>query len=269
VPVKRSGAAIVFAATLGLAQAQTATEKPPQFEVVVIKPSLGGRGQGLQPYPGGRIAITDLNVKRLITVAYGVRDAQIIGGPKWMATDGYDIAGKADTKVTTADRLKLLLQSLLSDRFKLAVHYETKELPVYEMTIARGGLKMQRTKDGSCIPVDFNSMGPPIPGQPRPNFCGRIAPGRRTLSGVGGTAADLASALSMILDRSVIDKSGLSGIFDFKMEWTLDPLMPQLPSASAPGDTIKPPPSAGDEGPSIFTALQEQLGLKLEPPEGQ
>jgi uncharacterized protein (TIGR03435 family) len=205
-----------------------------------------------------------MSPQSLITFAYEVKDNQISGAPKWLAEESYDIVGKAEGAVSSRDQLRLLLQSLLVDRFKLAFHDEAREVPVYALTVAKGGSKLQQTREGSCLVIDFNHPpAPPPPGQERPRPCGALARrrgngGSETMDGVGigitrpaGGTTGLTDALSEILGRPVVDKTGLTGIFDFHLEWT--------PDSAAAGD---------NPGPSILTALQQQLGLRVVPDKG-
>jgi uncharacterized protein (TIGR03435 family) len=148
-----------------------------------------------------------------------------------------------------------MLQTLLEDRFKLKLHRETKQLPVYELTLAKSGAKMPRTKAGGCIPFTLDSPPPPplAPGEPQRTFCGFRGFGvdglNRKLEVFGVTIADLVAALQRSeLRRTIIDKTGLAGTYDVRMTWALD--------------------SPSSDGPSIFTAIQEQLGLKLESAKG-
>jgi uncharacterized protein (TIGR03435 family) len=257
---------IVLMAAIGLGQSQTGSDKPPAFEVVSVKPSANGVQGGIGAAPGGRFSATGITVSALIAFAYETRDEQISGGPKWLATDGYDVVGKAEGQVTTPDQMRQLFQSLLADRFKLVFHYETRELPVYDLTVAKGGSKLRPTKEGSCVAIDFNHPPPPpVRGQPLPILCGSLSRGmgngknqKLDAYGIGitkpaGGAQGLTNELSDILGRTVIDKTGLTGIFDIHLEWTPDSVT-VAPSGPGEIDTAGPP---------ILAALEEQLGLKV------
>ncbi len=149
-----------------------------------------------------------------------------------------------------------MLQALLEDRFKLRVHRETREVSVYALTVAKGGPKLQPFKEDSCIPYD--SMRPPAQDQKVPKFCGAVftvprAQGtNRAVEGLGSSLDEFSKMLGGFLDRPVISKTRISGVFDFHLEYATD---------DGPG-------AAPLDGPSIFTAIQEQLGLKLEPTKG-
>ncbi len=148
-----------------------------------------------------------------------------------------------------------MLQALLEDRFKLALHRETKQLPVYELTLANGTAKLEPSKNDNCIAYSAESPPPPAP-LPGTIFCGfpRMTSSglNQTLNGSAISIAALAGSLSRWqLHKPIVDKTGLTGTFDVHLDWTADP-------PSGIGDTDAP------AGPSIFTALREQLGLKLQ-----
>lgn len=240
--------------TLALAVPQLHAQDPPkEFEVASIKPAApGAHGVRLQITPGGGFVGTNITVKFLIQQAYGVRDFQISGGPSWIGSEHYDINAKAEG-TTSADQLKPVIQALLADRFKLTIHRDTKELPMYTLVVAKGGPKLQE----SASPA-----GPPGPGGPGKG--GMIRMGRGMINGQQMSMTMFATQLAQQLGRSVTDKTGLSGSYDLKLEWTPDESQspfPRDPAAEAahPIDT---------NGPTIFTALQEQLGLKLESQKG-
>ena len=150
-----------------------------------------------------------------------------------------------------------MLQSLLADRFKLTLHRETKELPVYDLVAAKGGLKLATPKDGNCTIPD--------PKNPRPReqfpFCDNIRTGRGLIEAYGVTMPRFLASLSYVLGRVVFDKTGFRGIFDGRLEFAPD-------EAVAAANVGQPAPSTDSATPSIFTALQEQLGLKVESAKG-
>jgi uncharacterized protein (TIGR03435 family) len=226
--VKR--ALFLFAAT---AFAQT-------FDVASVKPSpSGSAGRSLTEHPGARLTTSGATVKMLIFLAYQLMPDQVSGGPAWVESDSFDIdARAADPKVTRAE-FRQMVQNLLADRFQLKVHRATKELPVYALVVARNGPKLVDAKN------DDGDAGMRIEG-----------PGRMT--GVKATMPMFANTLSKPLRRHVVDETGLKGAYSFHLDFVPDqkPVMP--------GDT--PPPDR--DGPSIFTALQEQLGLSLKATKG-
>jgi uncharacterized protein (TIGR03435 family) len=247
---------------------QTPAAQKPSFEVASIKPSdPGQRGSRAQVQPGGRVAINNVPVRNMMTIAYGVRDFQITGGPGWLETDGWDIEARAGEGFTppaappdpnTPDPMAIRLQSLLEDRFHLKIHHETKDLPIYELSISKGGPKI-KPSDDQTFPIPGQPSPPPQPGAvPRGGL--RRSPGSMTASAV--PISVIVMSLSQQLGRPVVDKTGLQGLYDFKLQWTPDP-----PTAAV-RDAGTPPTIADQDGPSIFTALQEQLGLKLDSSKG-
>ena len=145
------------------------------FEVASIKPnSSGSNAAYLQPLPGSRLEMTNFSVLMLILSAYGVQSYQISGDPPWIGSDRYDIQAKSEGNASVQEMEGPMLQALLEDRFKLKLHRETRQLPVYELTVAKSGVKLERSKEGSCIPYSVDAPPPPAPapGAPRSNFCG-------------------------------------------------------------------------------------------------
>jgi uncharacterized protein (TIGR03435 family) len=251
------------------AQAPAPETKLPAFEVASVKrntssdPATVGGGF----FPGGRYIAKDITVRALIREAYRVQGFQIVGGPSWITADKFDILAKAegDPKPGPGDPLGpppiifLMLRSLLAERFKVAVHNETRDLPIYAIVMAKsdGSLGPQlRAPAIDCSTYDFRNAPAPPPG----GFCGGIRGGPGTMMGKGATMRQLALNLSPRLGRVVLDRTGLSGSFDLDLAWT--PVGPA--DASANGV----PTASADAGPSIFTALQEQLGLKVESTKG-
>ena len=247
------GSWIVIAAAAGLAQSQT-------FEVATIKPS--GDCGGMEHARPGRLKLGCATVSELIQMAHGYfangvsytpKILQISGGPSWVGSDRYDVEATADGNPSQALMRGPMLRALLADRFQLRFHHDTKEGAVYVMTVAKGGVKMPAMAEGSCTPVDMKS--PPAPGSPPVNLCGhetRKKSGQvMTVNVHGISAADLADGLFVELSgRTVIDKTGLRGLFDLQLEFTPDQNLED------------------GTGLSIFTAMQEQLGLKLESGKG-
>jgi bla regulator protein blaR1 len=259
----------------GLGQSQTveqvaATERP-KFDVASIRLNTRGDGSTMRIYPD-RITATNMPLYELIRIAYGVRDDQITGGPAWTRTDRYDIeATGSDLMVPAAPgspvkRANLMLQTLLEDRFQLKVTREVQEAPVYELWVAKGGVKMPLQPPGSC--VDMWKPGTMTPGAPPPVLCddwqktrmGDIAGVGITMATKGDPYAGLIAALTRILGRTVIDKTGLTGVYEVHLKWT--------PDMAAGSDGARNAGPADDTGPSIFTAVREQLGLELKAAKG-
>lgn len=237
----------VFTAPAIRAQSQPAAK--PAFEVASIKPNTSADHRVMfQITPGGRLACTNATAKILITMAYNLKPHQLEGGPAWLDSDKYDITAKGNG-ATGRDDLKLMIQSLLADRFKLAFHRETKEMPVYVLVPGKNGPKLHASE--------------PSGGEVKSQF--RMGRGQLDLQ--SANMAGLADALSTQVGSNILDRTGISGFYDIKLEWTPDesesPLFKGPPDGKA---AAAPAPDAA--GPSIFTAIQEQLGLKLESQKG-
>jgi bla regulator protein blaR1 len=214
------------------------------------------------------MAAQDATLLFLIQVAYGVRDFQVTGGPGWMNTEHYDITAKGEDGAQQS-QLPLMLQSLLAHRFKVTFHRETKEMPVYFLMAAKGGIKLAEPKEGSCVAVGPN--GPePTPGQQPRNLCGNMRRSSRGLDAFRIGMWQLTMFFSDVLRRPVIDKTDFKGTFDAHLEFARDEaLTAGILGNTAPGGPGGPPPPPADSSaPSIFAAVQEQLGLKLEPTKG-
>jgi uncharacterized protein (TIGR03435 family) len=264
------GSSQAAAAFLILTTGATAQTGPaPKFDVASIKPAApGGRGMFIRPMPGGRVNVTNMTVKQLIMIAYRMQPFQVSGGPAWIDSLHYDIEAKPDTPVKQSD-WPVMLQALLADRFQVTLHRETKELPIYALVLARKdgklGPGMVESKEGGCTP--FDPSKPPAPSEPGKSqtFCGTMQMSPRRLNAINVPVENIIPMLSRILGRSVIDKTGLTGNFDITMDFTPDEN--QLAMLAPPG--VPPPPLPSDSsGPSLFTAVQEQLGLKLESQKG-
>jgi uncharacterized protein (TIGR03435 family) len=207
------------------------------FEVATIKRNPGtGNGGHTQPLPGGRLRVENQPLRTLIKTAYKLQEWQFSGGPSWIDAERFDIEAKAEGNPPLLDVVGPMLRALLEDRFKLKVHREQRELPVFTLAAAKGGLKIRPSKQGDCEPYD--------PNIPHAKTCGSIGVGKNTLNGVGIRMEDLTKSLASLLGRTVVDKTGLSDPFDVHLEFTRD-------------DT-------DTHGVSIITALQEEYGLKLE-----
>jgi uncharacterized protein (TIGR03435 family) len=199
--------------------------------------------------------MTNLAARRLILIAYGVQDYQLLGDPPWVSSEHYDIEAKADGKTSVQQMEGPMLQTLLEERFQLTLHRERRQLPIYQLAVTKGGAKLQHSKDGSCTPYSVDAP-PPAP-TPGVVFCGfhqSVDGSSRTLDGKGVTmemlAANLSRSYNSLLGRNVLDATGMSGTFDLHLTWVMDPL-------------------AASDGPGMVTALQEQLGLRLESAKGQ
>jgi uncharacterized protein (TIGR03435 family) len=260
-------AAVVIAAIP--AAPQTATAGKPAFEVISIKPNTSGEGSAsVGDQPGGRFVASRIALRRVIQYAYR-GNQQFLGGPSWLDDDRWDIEARAAEgavppragipDMNVPDTVALMVQSLLEDRFKLKSHRETRELPLYELTITKSGSKLKLSDDQTPPAALLGAGGTPRGGLQR----GGIRLGRGSLEAQAQPLTLFATALgALYADRPVIDKTGLKGLYDFKLQFTPDP---GLTAAPAPGGV---PSTAAPLGPSLFTALEDQLGLKLESGKG-
>ena len=254
-------------------------QSPPgiHFDVASIKPTSqqGPDIQGLgsvQVLPGGRLFAEKALLRYFIQNAYGVKPFQIFGGPGWINSAHYDIDARAEGNPSPG-QMRLMMQSLLRQRFQLQLHHETKILPVYELTVAKNGLNLPEPKQGSCVAPDPNAGPLPAPGQPI--ACGRVlmmmSPAGAQLRGGKVSMPELVRVLSNVLGRIVVDKTGFRGTFDVHLEFAPDetlgglPTPPPLPSPS--NDSARPAPPPDSRG-NLSAALDEQLGLKLQPAKG-
>jgi uncharacterized protein (TIGR03435 family) len=217
-----------------------------------------GRVAGPPTTPIGRCRFTRMSLKNLINAAYrltalgGSLDQLITGGPNWVGTDTFDIEAKAeDAEHTSQDQLRVMLQNLLIERFNLKFHREKKEMPGFDLVVAKSGLKM-KPAEGSG-PGGGMSMSLRGPGMPM------------TTSSEHASMTNIISFLSGRLGRAIQDKTGLTGNYQFSLNWTPG----EGESGGLMGMMMQPPPgaagnSASEPGVSLFTALQEQMGLRLE-----
>lgn len=252
------------------AQSQTHSTVP-EFEAASIKPNPGCDGrQGRSGGGPGRLNMECVTLASLVQTAYGTfadghslnpRILRIMDGPGWINSEVYAIEAKANGNPPMAEMYGPMLQALLENRFKLKLHRDTRESPIYALTVASSGQKLARTKEGSCIPLATilkHPPPPPGPGEAPPIVCGPQRMGRSgsatTINALGMTMSDFADSLNKYLDRPVFDRTNLNGLFDFHLEFNPDD------RAATPSD--------GTAEESIFTALTEELGLKLLPDKG-
>ena len=226
----------------------------PQFEVATVRPNNSGESNAsIRIQPGGRLTATNQTLRNLIRNAFNVQPYQMAGGPDWIESDRYDIVAKvADADLDAkgnvpGPQFMLRLQSLLEERFKMVTRWETRELPVYSLVVATPGKLGPKLKPhaGDCDRA--REGGPPPPGAP-PMNCGtrtNMTPTAGKVSGSGITMQTFARNLAGGTGRNIVDKTGLTGSYDLELEFTPD----QSPDTT---------------GPSLFTAMQEQLGLKLD-----
>ena len=254
---------------------QAQTPATPAFEVASVRPNKSGDGRvmiGIQP--GGRFTATNVPLRMLIRQAYNLQDFQIVGGPGWIGSDRFDIAAKAPdgNEQLPADQMRLMLQALLAERFRFAGHNETREMPVYALVKARADGKLGDKLTPAavdCAAARGRRAGGPPPGPPGPPAQGQrpecgmmMGPGRLLAGGMSTT--ELARSLSQLVGRVVTDKSGLTGGYDFELTYS-----PEGIGGGPPPLINGAPPAIDPNAPTIFTALQEQLGLKLDTERGQ
>ncbi len=267
---------------------QSAAADAPKFEVASVKrctaddiaaarglAGSGGRGAGGGGGVGrafgdpGMFRTGCVPLRLLLQMAYiryadgragpvsQLKDGPVEGGPGWIDSDRYTIDAKPAIPQTRTVMAGPMLQALLEDRFRLKLHRERKEVPVYALAVAKGGPKLERTKEGGCTPGNPNSLPPPVvPGQPLP--CGYIDGAPDGVNAVGVSVASICSLIRGHLGRKVIDQTGLSGLFNYHLDVIVGP-----PGAPPGGDD----PNAPDPL-SVVTAALGKLGLKIEPAKG-
>jgi uncharacterized protein (TIGR03435 family) len=215
---------IVLAALAAFGQ----SEAPLAFEVASVKPNDSGSGSSHTNGTTGQLTITNRSLKDLIEMAYSVHDFQIVG-PEWLGSVKFDIVAKIPAGAQKNQRPGMM-QTLLLERFHLVIHRESREMPAFALIAGKSGPKLQQVKPGD---TNLNNNG---------------HNGAMTIDGEGVSMAVLAETLTRIVEHPVVDKTGLEGVYNLKLEYTAD-------NAKSDGP---------DSGPSIYTALQEQLGLKLQ-----
>ena len=240
----------------------------PQFEVASIKPSFSDRIMNVRPLPG-RLA-ADATLQVLMQYAYAVQPFQVVGGPGWLTAARYEIDARADATVNR-DRLFLMLQSLLEDRFQLKTHRQMKELPVFRLVANRGGARLPAPREGTCVDSVSDAalewaggrMAAPGELQPAKGRCGSaivaLGPNGAHLRGGKIAMSELVRMLSMLLGRSVLDETGVTALFEAQVDFVPDVTTPGMPP---------PPPESGISGAPIAQALEQQLGLRLESTKG-
>jgi uncharacterized protein (TIGR03435 family) len=189
------------------------------------------------------------------------RTVPIEGGPGWINSERYYIDAKAEGPQTQEMMKGPMMRTLLEDRFKLKIRRETRQGPVYELRVAQGGPKLEPVENGSCIPIETFDWRTLAPGQKHPLVCDSAMVQSGKLAFLAMSIADFCQNLTWdALDRPVIDKTGITGKFNFRIEFASDEATPFFRTAGGDPSAVPTDPA----GPSIFTALQQQLGLKLE-----
>ncbi|MGA1983074.1 MAG: TIGR03435 family protein [Acidobacteriaceae bacterium] len=229
----------------------------PKFDVISVKPDKntpgGAYGLVTTEFTADGFRGTNVPIHLLLQQAYGLHEGQIVDEPAWAKTEVFDIEAKvaapdvAAFSQLPAGQRQAMFQQILAERFNLAAHRDTRELPVYALSIAN-------PKTGGKL-----KESPPDPAHPGAGSGGRVGMSTGRIVAQHTTTSDLASMLSRQLGRTVIDRTGLTAAYDFTLLWS-----PDNEAASSPGSASMP----SDAPPSIFTAVQEQLGLKLESTKG-
>ncbi len=215
----------------------------PSFEVATIKPTNPDHPADALPL-GHRIVFPGTTVRFLLAFIYDVHDKQIVGAPDWIASEKFDFDGVANAPGTPSlQQIQIMFQKLFADRLLLSFHHEKREMPTYILTVAKGGPKLNVSPDD---PTGYHSL---------------LGMPQRGMQGHNLTMKDFASRLqSGILDRPVVDQTNLPGKYDFLLKWT-----PDETQFNQVGARMPPSSDAADAPPGLFTAIQEQLGLKLAP----
>jgi uncharacterized protein (TIGR03435 family) len=288
------GAATALALTLPAgaqsAGAPAAGAQSPGFEVASVKPSNPNPSGPLAGAPMilpalGRLTAQNVTLRMLVMGAYQKQPFQIVGGPTWLNSDKFDINAKAEDATLTTDQMLGMLQTLLADRFKLKAHIETRDVPIYALVVARSdGKTGERLKPSSDTCPDFKVQQQqqleaiakgglaalaamrPSPGEKRPcSFSpGTPTPGAIALKASGQAMSTLSLLLTQFTGRPVVDKTGLTGLYDFDLSIDLQTLMRLYQEL---GVNV-PIPQGLPEGPSLMTVLQDDLGLKLDSQRG-
>ena len=283
--------------TNAFAQATTTAAAPVRFEVASVKPSDPNASSGIfgsipamRPQGAGGISVSNMPLRLLVRMAYGVQDFQLVGGPSWQMSSKFDISAKAPEGTTKATQdLLPMMKALLADRFKLKTHTETRELPTYALMVARSDGKLgpdikpsssdcsaadaqkraeELAKGGGAAFLSALTKGETIPCMIMP----AINPSNPTagfgLRGNGQAMSGLTQFLTQVTGRIVHDKTGLTGLYDFELRFDPQVLMAMLPQLGLNLPANATANAAASDSPALLTALQEQLGLKLDSQKG-
>jgi uncharacterized protein (TIGR03435 family) len=224
----------LFLMSMVMAAAPLAFAQAPSYEVASVKPNKSGSQNSGTSSRNGQLTATNVTLRDMIRNAYGLQDFQVAGGPGWVDSERFNIVAKVEGEPSPADR-RLMMQALLAERFNLVVHHETREMGVYDLILARPDGRL----GAGLRRADCAQQWP----------CGNTNVNNTVLHASGITIDFFTETLGSIVRGTVIQKTGLDGPFDIDLVWSRDQAT----------DTTHP---------SIFTALQEQLGLKLESSRG-
>lgn len=246
--------AVLFAAVItAIAAVPAPAASAPAFEVASVKPAPSDTAWGYRLNQGGRTVLNGFRLRDLILKAWNVPDFRLIGTTGWMDSEHFNLEAIGDVKAGVEETLRMI-QSLVLDRFSLRIHHETREASVYALVAGKTGTRMSPSHADECVPYDGSASDPPA-GSKLP-LCSFRSYMHRSESGAalmvmeapGVRMSWIARGLGALVRRQVNDETGIEGTFDFKIEY-------------APDDGVTP---GADGGPSLFTAVQEQLGLRLE-----
>ena len=224
-----------------------AQQAAPAFEVVSVKPHTSDDGRLMMVMqPGGRLVATNVPLRLVVRTAFQIQDDQIVGAPDWLDTDRFDINAKAPDDMRP-EHIGPMLKALLADRFKLRTRRDMRDIPVFALErVKRDGSLGSEMRPTECPALEIDL------GQPKP--CANISNGANFLTLRGAPIAVFAQYLAPYVNRVVVDRTGLDGRYDIAIKWSPE----QLAGGPAPAPTVP------QDRPGLFTALQEQLGLRLE-----
>ena len=272
-------AVLVMGIVVVSAVAQTPSRQKPQFEVTSVKPHVpSDRRPNAVIIRGNRVVVTNHTLRQLVLLAYSPRteamlDQFLAGGPAWAATERFDIEAKASDESITMEQLHLMLQTLLADRFQLSLHRESREMPVYDLIVTKPEkLKLSEDQSMPVLPplppsIRWSAIGGP---QPRGASGLVLNVEGGWLHGTAMPASAIAALLQTVLDRPVVDKTGLTGLFDMQVlimrrEDIRALTQSGATAAQEPGVT----PRASDPVANpVFESLQQEMGLRLQPSRG-
>jgi uncharacterized protein (TIGR03435 family) len=257
--VRRTAAAAIACLSVvemvGAADAARYAQEPPQFEVATVRRNTSSDGDGaIGAQPNGRFVVHNVPLRFILQVVYEVPAFRVTGGPEWVDNERWDIQAKADGPVPES-QLHSMMRTLLAERFKLKLRPETRETAGFALVRARpnGPLGPQlRAHPEPCPPASPSASPPAIDAAPP---CGRMSGSDRVIRISARSLSDFAAILARRVARPVVDRTGLAGLYDLDLRWTADA------RSSAP---LAQAPTAPDDSVSLFTALQEQLGLRLQ-----
>jgi bla regulator protein BlaR1 len=242
-----------------VARAQSDAQPRLEFDVASVKENHSGRlgSDGFQ-ISHGSLTVKNVSLKAFVEAAYGVQGSRVVGGPGWVSSDRYDIVAKGPAGASKP-QVWLMLRSLLADRFKVSLRNEVRELPIYSLEMGKSGPKLSKQADADCQDVS----APAPADSPVTLPCGTVfrawGPQGGILGGRKVSISGIVDGLSGALERPVVDKTGLTGTYNFDLQWTPEGYQPGPGGEGESRRRVEPV----EPGPSILTAVQEQLGLKL------